>query len=532
MKKNSFVFGAIILAVSGIVCKVLGAIYKIPLTNILGSQGMGIYYLIFPIYAFLLSFASSSFSTAISKRVSQCIAEEKKEDAHLLFKASIVLLFVLGFIASSILILLSKVISTLQGVENAFICYVVIAPSIMAVAIGSAFKGYFQGLQNMVPTAVTQIITQIIKLAVGFFLANLLVKSGVVYGTVGALLGVTLSEVVGTLFFVVYYFIYKNKNKKLFEFSKTALSKQALLLNMKTIFKEAVPFTLTSIILPMSMVIDSFLIVNILKGQSFDKVFATSLLGLNSGVINTLVSLPSTFSIGICMTIVPYITFALSKKKYDEIGAKTAVAFKLSLFIAIPCTFVFALFAPQILNLLYSGTFSSMYEFDFATTLLVLSSINVLYLSLLQLTTSLLQAINRSYVPVISLSVALIFKVVFEVVLISNPYLNITGAVISNAVCYFLSTAINIFAFKKQIKLKFSFYKLIICPLLCALVMCGVIALSIPLFAKIISYKISFIISCVIGVLIYIILLFVLRAFTKEETLSLFKFKSIKKNTI
>lgn len=532
MKKNSFVFGAIILAISGIVCKILGAIYKIPLTNILGSQGMGIYYLIFPIYAFLLSFSSSSFSTAISKRVSQCIAENKRGEAYSLFKASIALLAMLGLVASLVLILLSKVISMLQGVENANICYIIIAPSIIAVAIGSAFKGYFQGLQNMMPTAISQILSQIIKLAVGFLLASILIKSGVIFGTVGALLGVTLSEVVGTLFFVFYYLIYKKKNNKNFDFTKKALPKKELFLYMKTIFKEAIPFTLTSIILPMSMVIDSFLIVNLLKGQSFDKGFATSLLGLNSGVVNTLVSLPSTFSIGICMTIVPYITYALSKKKYEDISSKTAIAFKLSFFIAIPCTFAFVLFAPQILTLLYSGTFNSVYEFNFASTLLVLSAINVLYLSLLQLTTSLLQAINRSYVPVISLSVALIFKVIFEVVLISNPYINIAGAIISNAVCYFISTAINIFAFRKQIKLQFSFYKLIVCPLVCAFVMCGIVALLTLLFAKIISYKIAFIISCVIGVAIYIILLFILRAFTKEETASLFKFRGIRKKTI
>lgn len=532
MKKNSFVFGAIVLAVSGLICKILGAIYKIPLTNILGSQGMGIYYLIFPIYAFLLSFTSSSFSTAISKRVSTYMAENKRLEAHLLFRAALVLLVVLGGVAAGLLIVLSRIISSLQGLENAFICYIIIAPSIMVVAAGSAFKGYFQGLQNMVPTAISQIVAQIIKLAIGFLLASVFVKRGVIFGTVGALLGVTLSETIGTLFFVVYYFIYKKAHANEFAFLKNLANKKPVVCQMKMIFKEAIPFTLSSIILPMSMVIDSFLIVNILKGQSFEKGFATSLLGLNSGVINTLVSLPSTFSVGICMTIVPYITFALSKKNYNEISSKTALAFKLSLFIAIPCTFVFALFAPQILTLLYSGTFTSIYEFNFATTLLILSAINVLYLSLLQLTTSLLQAINRSYVPVISLSIALIFKVICEVFLISNPYINIAGAVISNAVCYFISTAINIYYFKKQIKLKFSFYKMVVCPLISSLSMGIIIALLFWIFPKILSYKLAFIVACGFGIISYVILLFVLRAFTKEETMSFLKLKKFRKTQV
>lgn len=528
MKKHSFVFGALVLAVSGVVCKVLGAVYKIPLTNILGSEGIGVYYLIFPIYAFLLSFISSSFVVAISKNVSSLCAKNNSKKAYEIFKSALLLLFALGLGACLLLVLLSKIIASLQGVEGAYLCYIIIAPSLIAVSVSSAFKGYFQGLHNMVPTALSQVIAQILKLAGGFALASIFVKNGIVFGAAGALVGISISEVVALLFFVIYFFIFKAKNKEYFENINNIKESSKKLDNIKFIIKEAIPLTLSSIILPMSMVIDSFLIVNILKSMSFDKSFATSLLGINSGVVNTLIGLPTTICSGICMTVIPYITYALSNSNYIEVSKKTVLAIKLSLFVAIPCVAVFGLFSKEILRILYSSSFKSLYELNFASTLLILSAINILYLTFLQLTTSVLQAINKSYVPVISLAVALIFKVVCEIALISIPYLNIAGAVMSNVVCYFVSSAINIVFIKRQIKLSFNFYRAILCPCLSTVFACLVVFSFKGIFNLFLSSNWSVLIALVVGAISYFILIFLLKGFSSEEKNTLFNFHKFK----
>ncbi|MBQ9793166.1 MAG: polysaccharide biosynthesis protein [Clostridia bacterium] len=530
MKKQSFVLGAVLLAISGIFCKLLGAIYKIPLTNILGSQGMGIYYLVFPVYAFLLTLTSSSFTTAVSKSVSSLIAKDKKLYAYKTFKGSLILLCFLGFVAGLFLICFSRVIATLQGLENAFICYISIAPSILFVAISSSFKGYFQGLQNMTPTALSQILEQIIKLCLGFLLAKLLCQNGVVYGTLGALVGVTLSEATSCLFFIIYFLIFKNKNKAYFKFLSASEEEKSVPLKtiVKQVFKGSIPFTLSSIILPMSLVVDSFLIINILKSMQFDKVFATSLLGLNSGIVNTLIGLPSTLSVAICMTIVPYISFALSQKDFEGINKKTSLALKLTMLVAIPCVFVFVIFSPQILKLLYSSSFQNNYEYNVACSLLTVSAINVLYLSILQISTSLLQAVNKAYIPVASLAFALIIKVLCEVLLINNPYLNICGAILSNAICYIVSAAINIFNFRKEFNLKFSFYQTVVCPIVSSLTMSCVIFLSLKIMQTFLSYNLSVLLSFVLGFVMYLVLLFVMKTFSEEEVKSLLFFKKKK----
>lgn len=530
MKKQSFVFSAVLLAVSGIFCKILGAIYKIPLSNILGSQGMGIYYLVFPIYAFFLTLTSSSFTTAISKIVSKQMADNKKLLAYKTFKASLILLVFLGLIAGIFLSIFSYLIARLQGETNAYICYLIISPSILLVAIICAFKGYFQGLQNMTPTALSQVIEQLIKLSTGFVLASLLVKKGVVFGTTGALLGVTLSELFGCIFIVIYFFIFKKKHKNSFNFSGASVEEKQSSLKpiVVQVFKTSIPFTLSSVILPLSLVIDSFLIINILKSMQFNKIFATSLLGINSGIVNTLVGLPSTLSTAICMTIVPFISFALSKKDFESINQKTGLAIKLTMLIAVPCVFVFIFFSAPIIKILYSGSFANNYEFNVACSLLTLSSINVLYLAILQISTALLQSINKAYIPVISLAVSLIVKVVCEIVFINIPYLNIFGAVISNAVCYFVSSAINIYYFRKNININFSFYRAVVCPVLASVSMCLFIFLSILILQNFVGYTLTIILSFITGLIFYLVLVFVMKTFTRQEQLSLFNFKRIK----
>jgi len=522
MKKQSFIFGALILSISGIICKVLGAFYKIPLANVLGAQGIGIYYLIFPVYAFFITFVSSSFTISISKSVSNAVAKNECGYAHRIFSASLLLLFLIGLCISFLLCILCKVLSSLQGFENAFVCYLIVAPAVVAVAISSAFKGFFQGLHNMTPSAFSQVINQIFKLAVGFTLAKLLIGSGVLFGTAGAILGITIAELLTCAFFVVYYLVFRKKNKKFFvkdnsEKTENTEKTEKISCVMKMVFKQAIPFTLSSIILPMSLVIDSFLILNILKSMGFEKLFSTGLMGLNSGVVNTLINLPSTLSVAVCMTIVPYISFAMSKNDYNSVKNKASLALKLTMLISLPCCIIYSIFSKQIITTLFSGSLQSVYEINVASSLLTISSINIFYLAILQLSTAFLQAINKSYVPVLSLSIGLVFKVIFEVIFISNPYMNIAGAVVSNSACYFVACLINILYFRKEFRISYSFYKIVSCPLIASVVATFCIFLSIKVCEGFFSIAVSTLLSLSLGILIYIFLIFLLKTFTKEE---------------
>lgn len=589
MKKQSFITGAIILTISGIICKILGAMYKIPLTNILGAQGMGIYYIIFPVYAFMLTFVSSCFTISISKKVSSAIAEDNFFSAQRYFKASLLLLSFFGMGLSIVMIVSAKIIARLQGLSNIYICYYIIAPSIVAVAVQSAFKGFFQGLQNMTPSAVSQVVEQIVKLTVGFSLASLLVGKGVLSGAVGALIGILISEIASCIFFLVSYFAFKIKNKEFFtnfsqksynfkqkyDFSskKTANNNEnafvkesdCLLKNndkrksltfacrakngkykkmnkvrkfdlncsqtrlMKEVFLNAVPFMLSSLIMPLSLVIDSFLIVNILKSMGFEKFFATALLGLNSGVVSTLVGLPATISSSLCTTIVPYITYSLASGNTEAVSQKICMALKLTVIISLPCFFVFVFFSPNLIKILYS--FENVYEFNVASSLLTISSISVFYLSILQLTIAILQAFGKTYIPVVNLSIGLLIKVFFEIVLINIPYLNISGAIVSNIVCYFVPCLLNVVQIKKIIPIVPNIWQTFISPAISSgMMICGIYA-SLFVIVNFFSYKLSSLISFAIGAIIYFICILFFKTFSKDE-LQLFAIFRIKKKSI
>ncbi len=588
MKKQSFITGAIILTISGIVCKILGAMYKIPLTNILGSQGMGIYYIIFPVYAFLLTFVSSCFTISISKKVSSAMADNNFFSAYKYFKASLLLLSLLGVVLSFAMIIFARLIAHFQGLSNIYVCYFVVAPSIIAVAVQSAFKGFFQGMQNMTPSAVSQVIEQIVKLAVGFSLASLFVGKSILLGVVGALIGILISEVGTCAYFMVSYFAFKIKNKNLFasfaqkeheswqkdeniccktlnntkekpkKFKKiyigngnerktlklacnvvrskykknknkgNANTSYSQTILMKEVFLNAVPFMLSSLIMPLSLVVDSFLIVNILKTMGFDKFFATALLGINSGVVSTLVGLPATVSSSLCTTIVPYITYSLASGDTKSVSQKICMALKLTIIVSLPCFFIFVLFSPNIIRILYS--FDSIYEFNVASSMLMISSVNVLYLSILQLTIAILQAFGKTYFPVINLSIGLLFKVIFELIFINIPYLNIFGAIVSNIVCYFVPCALNVAQIKKFVQIVPNMWQTFISPAISSIIMVSGIYASLFIVVKFASNRLSSLISFLIGGILYLVCLFLLKTFSKDEKDAFLLFRLKKKS--
>jgi O-antigen/teichoic acid export membrane protein len=210
-KKTNFLTGALILALAGIICRVLGVILRIPLTNIVGNFGMGLYQMVFPLYALLLIISSAGVPVAISKMIAREKVDGNMKQAKRVLLNALILLGAIGAIFSALFIVFSTPIAALQGNRDVGIIYIAIAPSVFLVCIISALRGYFQGLQNMVPTAVSQIIEQLIKMTVGITLAAILIQSSVVMAVFGAIIAVTASEAVALTYLVIIFFVSRKK---------------------------------------------------------------------------------------------------------------------------------------------------------------------------------------------------------------------------------------------------------------------------------------------------------------------------------
>ena len=189
----------------------LGAIYRIPLTNLLGGYGLGLYQMVFPVYSLLLDFSGAGVPSALSSLIAK--KEDKESYAYLYLKTAIKLLFLVGAIGSLIMLIFARPISLLQGNKNASKAYLYLAPAVFAVALICAFRGYFQGLMDMKPTAISQVIEQAIKVLLGLTFVKILLPN-IENAVAGATFAITLSEFCALIYLVLVYSLKKRRKKQ------------------------------------------------------------------------------------------------------------------------------------------------------------------------------------------------------------------------------------------------------------------------------------------------------------------------------
>ncbi|HEX3073332.1 MAG TPA: oligosaccharide flippase family protein, partial [Ignavibacteriales bacterium] len=208
-QQRSFVKGAAILGSMGLISKVFGAVYTIITTNILQSQGMAPYMAAFPVYTFLLAISSAGLPVAISKMVAERTALHDYRAAHMVFQTALKAMFIIGLFTTAVMMVFSGIIENVINIQYMNLTLLGIAPSLFFVSLLSAYRGYFQGMMRMTPTAVSQIIEQLVKLGVGILLMYLMKDIGPGYGALGAILGITVSEVAAYVYMLVLYNVKK-----------------------------------------------------------------------------------------------------------------------------------------------------------------------------------------------------------------------------------------------------------------------------------------------------------------------------------
>lgn len=531
MKKHSFLIGALFLTVGGFLAKAIGAIYKIPLANILGSNGMGVYYLIFPLYSLLLVLISSGISVTVSKMISFERCNNNKRNEIKIFKIAILYVFLLSLLFSFILYFFNQPISLLQGNVNAKMGYVAIAPSLIFASLISVVRAYFQGLQNMIPTSLSNIIEQIIKLVFGLLLANYFLNRGVEYAVFGAILAVSISEFVAFILIVINYIHFKHKNK--IRYSKEEITSPTLTSTkiFGKLIKYSFPATLSSLIIPITGFLDSFMVINILTKSGVASTVATSLYGISNGIVTTLISLPVIISVALATVIVPNISGLYAKNNSSEVSAKSSFFIKITWILSLPCFVLMLLLAPEIIQILYSKglTDKVINEFEFAYKLLMLASVSVIYYAFLQTFTSILQSINKPIVPFYSLLFALIVRTVLVFAFLKLPSFNIFGLVFANLVFLTIATLTNLAYLRKYIALRFEINKMVLAPVFAAIV-CGVVAFIIKVLIFEYTLPIIYAPICgVFGLLFYVLILFTLRVFNDKELKMIPNFRKITK---
>ena len=255
--KKSFVGGAAVLAIAGLVGKVIGMFYRVWLTDLISSEGMGLYGTPYSVYSFLLVVSSAGLPTAISKLTNERFVSGDRAGAKWILKKTRRILMCTGLAATLMMALLAKPLAAAMGDPAAAPGFVALAPSLFFVCMISSYRGYFQGAQNMTPTAVSQMIETAGKVLLGFVLVKVMAPHGLIWGAVAAILGVTIAELMALVFMWVRCMIEDKKHPQAQD-----VPAQPIENFYKKLFAIAIPVTVGASMMPIVSLVDASLVVN------------------------------------------------------------------------------------------------------------------------------------------------------------------------------------------------------------------------------------------------------------------------------
>lgn len=554
---KSFIKGALILGVAGLIVKLIGAGFKIPLTYLIDDDGMGWFNIAYQIYTFMFIVATAGFPVAISKMVAESLARNDERDAKRVFQTSFTLLFIIGIIGSVILFTLAGPLSRLVGMPDSELGIRAIAPAIFFVSMASALRGYFQGRQNMYPTAFSEVIESSGKLIIGLVLAGLFMGMAVnpilgkaidlaqksfqsehirkIYASAGANFGVTVGTFLSSALLITIFIFMSSKAKK----STPMTAAADKLRPKKTILKElvliAIPITIGASVSSLTTLIDMTtigrrLVVNPMVFDRYSFMFegnasfmrnvaengwnaaeinvqkATSLYGMYTGKALTMFNLPLTLIVGLGTSVVPAISAAIARRNNREAQGITESAIKIALLFGAPCAIGMSVLSSDVLHLLF-GT-------DNAKIVLSILAIAIIPVAVVQVTNSILQAYGKMYYPVINMLIGGAVKVIFNFFAI--PMLGIEAAPIGTFLCYFIIAVINTAQIVRHSKIHFGFGDVVIKPLIAAGIM-GVFAWIIDGFLP--SSRLITLLEIAVCAVIYVVMIFVVRAVKREDVM-------------
>lgn len=511
MSKDTFLKGAFILGLAGILVKIVGAFFRIPLGTIIGSEGLGYYQVAYPIYTFLLSFSAAGFPTAISKLVSEKRARGDIRGGHRVFQVSFRILASMGIVSFLLLSLGAPfLVNTFIKSPNAYYAVLALSPALLFIPIMAAYRGYFQGLKNMTPTAISQVTEQVGRVAIGLGLAIFLVSSGTEYAAAGASFGATAGGIAGLLTMLI---IYLRQRKKIFaefqpieEYKEDSVGKIT-----KDLLRIAFPIIIGSAVLPLINMIDSMVVLRRLQAIGFSYEQANSLFGQLTGMAVTLVQLPPVLTAALSMSIVPAIAESMVRKDLEAVQNDTKSAFRVSLLIALPSFVGLAVLSTPIMKLLFPNEPAS------AGQVLLFLSFATLSLSMVQTLTGILQGLGKPEIPVRNLMIGAASKLVVTYVLVGIPWLNVKGAALGTVTAYTVATILNFISLKKYTKVKFEFVEFGLKPIISAGTMGLIVYLTYKFAFPILGNTLSTILSIGVGGVIYGLMLLITGTIKQED---------------
>ncbi|TCS93066.1 putative polysaccharide biosynthesis protein [Hazenella coriacea] len=467
---NKVVKGTLILSVATLFTKIIGSLFWIPFQNIAGDQIVGLYKISFPFYSILLMIASAGIPITVSKFVAERLSQEDWMGARRVLRAANLILMISGLLAFSILFFGSELISKQLLKEPATESSLkVLAMAILLVPIMAVIRGYFQGHQQMMPTGISQFIEQIVRVGTVIVLTYWMVKLDGTFSdeavAAGATSGALTGAIAGLLVVLWYNWRDRQKHRQLYTEQKQQKSEPLLPL-AKEILKYAIPISLATLVLPLIALVDSVTVPRLLKSIGFAN--ASELFGIY-GRGEPLVNVISTFSSALTLALIPAISAHVAKNEHQAVKSKISQAWLMTLVIGLPASIGLVIVA-QPVNI-------AMYQDDQGTITLAVLAFSAIFSTLAVTSSGILQGLGYNKLPVRHLLIGALVKVIGNFIFV--PMMGIKGSALAMVIAYIVVCGLNMWMVLRKTKVKVSITHNFIKPLLCTLIMAGVLILSL-----------------------------------------------------
>jgi len=513
----SFVRGAAILALTGVVARVIGAVFRIILAAILGDEGIGLYQYAYPIYSTLLVISTAGVPVALSKIMAEKIALNDYNEALRVFRIAFIILTLSGLVIALALLLGAEYIAIYLVKDiKAYYPLLAVSPAIFFVTIMASLRGFFQGQQNMTPTAVSQLLEQLVRVGFSIFMVVLLLPLGLEYASAGATSGASAGGLAGLIMLGLLYF----RRRRLLSAEAGAVQltePETALKIIRRIFSLAIPVTIGGLVIPLINLIDLAVVPRQLQAAGFDIETARALYGQLTGMAGSVVYFPNVIALALSISLVPAISEAVTLGNRTLIQSRSNIAVKLTILFSLPSALGLFLLAEPITVLLFKNV-----EAGFALAYL---SWSVIPLCLYVTTTGLIQGMGKPIIPALNMLYGGIVKTVLAWFLTAVPSLNVGGAALASVIGIGVAAVLNLYQVHLLTGWRGRIRELVLLPLSGAALMSllvytayhGLIYMGEPMFSSGRLNVVATLSAIIIGILVYSIILLLSGGLTRDE---------------
>lgn len=558
---QSLMTGTLVLSSSIFIVKIMGIFFRFFVTNMIGPIGAAYFSVAYEIYNPLFALATAGLPIAISRLVSENVAKDRFKDVRQVHKVSIPIFLLTGSLGLVLMLLGAFIVPHFVNVPGAVYSVVALAPTILFACLMSIYRGYHQGLRDVIPTAVSEIIEASCKVVIGSILSYLVIAKGIkefeTFGTVfgrpydsremainaimpfasaGAIVGISIGAAVGFIYLLI---CHKRRgdgiSKTDIKLSPEPYSNSYLI---KRLIKTALPIGIGAIIMNIAGFIDMTLILDriqyVMKTNPDDllafygRIIGPEIMNSADGVHGFLLGC-YTFTLPLMMLIpaitstfgvvsLPSVTRAYTRKNKLELQKSIESVIKMTAIVAIPSGIGIAVLGSSLLRIIYSHRVEAV---NIASNIVPILGIATIFMAASTPICSMLQAIGRVDLPVKIITIGLGIKIVVNYFLVGVPKVNIQGVGIGTLVGYIFILLTSMYFLFKETKVKLNLINTVLKPLF-ASILCGIVAFVLNTFLlKSIPLVASVILSVIAAVLIYFFSLILLKSIAEEDIRSL-----------